>query len=142
MRGKQERKQLGNVFGWKAKGKRKLVGIEYFLSRPTKLQSLQNREKIKKKNFCTYEKNIRSLVRYSIFLFFFFFLLRSPNSFIHFGLIFFFFYFLVFCQLLISFLRFYLLLFFLGFLSFSFPFFFYSLLLPLFASISWVFFFF
>ena len=59
------------MFGWKAKGKRKLVGIEYFLSRPTKLQSLQNREKIKKKNFCTYEKNIRSLVRYSIFLFFF-----------------------------------------------------------------------
>ena len=107
--------------------------------------NLSKIERKQERNFCACEKNIWSLVLcYSFFLFFFlfhstYFLYSLWTSF---HLLLFYFYF---SQLLLSFLRFYLLLFFLHFLSFSFPFFkkkfIYSLLHPLFASISFFFFF-
>ena len=77
------------MFGWKVEGKRKLLGTNYFLSGSTKLQSLQNREKI-----FVHVKIIFGLWCFATCSSFLFSFSTPPTSFIHFGLLFIFFYFL------------------------------------------------
>ena len=77
------------MFGWKVERKRKLLGTNYFLFGSTKLQSLQNREKI-----FVHVKIIFGLWCFATRSSFLFSFSTPPTSFIHFGLLFIFFYFL------------------------------------------------
>ena len=78
MRGKYQRKQLGNVFGWKAKEKKKTGEDRLFSLWVHQITISPKQSENKRENFCAYEKEYLVLDALLLVLpSFFFFLLRS-----------------------------------------------------------------